>query len=335
MARPPIRFGLVGLGGHGRRLQEAVAEVSGVHVGAVYDPDAGEADAAARRFGCEASASFEALIARDDLDAVVLVTPNAVHRSQAEAAFAAGLDVFVEKPIANTVADGRAMVEAAEHAGRGLMVGHNIRFGRAARTAKRMLEAGTLGEVVSAEIHYSADNVQKGTHEGWRFQPGQCPLLPVMQLGIHAIDLVHYLLGPVERAVARARSLLTAPGIVDHVAGLLTLENGLSATVVSNYCTPDLFQVRLASTKGILLVDWIPHRLTLLPRGNRTAHPEIHDFSGYEGEDLIAEIEAFAESIRTRTPPETTGRVGLQALAVVEAMARSAQDGKEQVVVTD
>jgi predicted dehydrogenase len=122
---------------------------------------------------------------------------------------------------------------------------------------------------------------------------------------------------------------------VDHVVSLLTLETGVHATAVSNYCTPDLFQVRLASTKGILLVDWIPHRLTLLPRGNRTAHPEIHDFSGYEGEDLIAEIEAFAESIRTRTPPETTGRVGLQALAVVEAMARSAQDGKEQVVVTD
>jgi predicted dehydrogenase len=309
-----------------------VTEVPGVNVAAVYDPDAREAEAATRRFDCEATTSFEALVARDELDAVVLVTPNAVHRSQAEAAFAAGLDVFVEKPIANAVADGRAMVEAAEQAGRVLMVGHNIRFGRAARMAKRMLEAGTLGEIVSAEVHYSADNVQKGTHEGWRFQPGQCPLLPMMQLGIHAVDLMHYLLGPVERVVARTRAVLTAPEIVDHVAGLLTLESGVSATVISNYCTPDLFQVRLAGTKGLLLIDWIPHRLTVLPRGNRTYTPKVHDFSAYDGEDLVAEMHAFAESVRTRAPAETAGRIGLQALTVVEATSESARDREEKVV---
>ena len=333
MAHSPIRLGLVGLGGHGRRIQEAVATVPDFHVAAVYDPDDREAGDAARRFDCPAVPSFEALVRQTGLDAVALVTPNAVHRVQAEAAFAAGLDVFVEKPIANTVADGRAMVEAAERANRLLMVGHNIRFGRAARTAKQMLNEGTIGEVVSAEIHYSADNVQKGTHEGWRFQPGQCPLLPMMQLGIHAVDLVHYLLGPVQHVIARSRSVLTAPGVVDHVAGLLTLEDGLSGTVVSSYCTSDLFQVRLAGTNGLMLIDWIPHRLTLLPRGSRTTDPEVLDFSAYEGEDLAAEMHAFAESVRTRTPAETEGRIGLRALAVVEAMSESARDQEEKVVV--
>lgn len=332
MTDSPIRLGLVGLGGHGRRIQSAVAAVPDVEVAAVYDPNEGDAAAAARRFACAAAPSFEALIAHPGLDAVVLVTPNAVHRSQAEAAFAAGLDVFVEKPIANTVADGLAMVEAAERSGCLLMVGHNIRFGRAARTAKQWLGDGVLGEVVSAEIHYSANNVQKGTHEGWRFQPGQCPLLPMMQLGIHAVDLVHYLLGPVEWVTAQARSVLTAPDIIDHVSGLLTLEGGRSATVVSSYCTPDLFQVRLAGTEGLLLIDWIPHRLTLLLHGNRTSSPEVHDFSDYEDEDLVAEIQAFAHSIRTRTPAETEGRVGLQALAVVEAMAESARAREGKVV---
>ena len=224
------------------------------------------------------------------------------------------------------------MIEAAERARRILMVGHNIRFGRAARTAKQWLEEGRIGEVVSAEIHYSANNVQKGTHEGWRFQPGQCPLLPMMQLGIHAVDLVHYLLGPVEHVTARTHSVLTAPGIIDHVAGLLTVAGGVSATVVSNYCTPDLFQVRLAGTDGLLLVDWIPHRLTLLPQGHRTSTPEVRDYSAYGDEDLVAEIETFAHAIRTRQPAETEGRVGLRALAVVEAMAESARDGESKAV---
>ena len=334
MPDAPIRLGLVGLGGHGRRIQAAVAAVPALTVAAVFDPDAAEASAAAQRFGCAAAPSFENLLERPGLDAVALVTPNAAHRAQAEAAVAAGLDVFVEKPIANTVTDGRAMVEAAERAGRVLMVGHNIRFGRAARTAKRMLEEGRIGAVVSAEIHFSADNVQKGGYEGWRFEPGGSPLLPMMQLGIHAVDLVHYLLGPIRSVAARARSVLTGPGVVDTVTGLFTTEEEMHGTVVSSYCTPDLFQLRLAGTAGVLVLDWIPHRLTVLPRGSRTEAPEEHDFSAFDGEDLALEMQAFAEAIRTRTPAETSGRVGLQALAVVEAMSESARDREEKVIGT-
>ena len=122
-----IRVGLVGLGGHGRRIRQAAERVSDLEVGSVYDLDLEEAQVAADQFGCPIAPSFEALLEVDDLDAVVLVTPNGLHRAQAEAAFTAGLDVFVEKPIANTVADGRAMIEAAERAQAVLMVGHNIR----------------------------------------------------------------------------------------------------------------------------------------------------------------------------------------------------------------
>ena len=271
----PLRLGLGGLGGHGRSIQAAVEKVSDLHVLRVYDPRHEEARAAAERFGCEAASSFEALLETSGLDAVALVTPNGLHCAQAEAAFAAGLDVFVEKPLANTVSDARRMVEAAERARRLLMVGHNVRYGRAARKAKAFLDSGAIGEVVSAEIHYAADNVQKGTHEGWRFQPQQCPLLPMMQLGIHAVDLVHYLIGPVREVVARTRSVLTAPGVVDSVTGMLVFDNDVVGTAVSNYCTPDLFQVRLAGTAGVVVIDWIPHRLTVLPRGNRTTEPEV------------------------------------------------------------
>ena len=152
----PVRIALVGLGGHGRTIQGAAEAAPGLDVVAVYDPDPTEAAGAAARFGCEAVPSYETLLARDDLDAVSLCSPNAVHRAQAEAAFAAGLDVFVEKPIANTVADGRAMVEAAEAAGRTLMVGHNMRFGAAMRWGREMIAAGRLGEVVSVEVPKAA-----------------------------------------------------------------------------------------------------------------------------------------------------------------------------------
>ena len=323
----PLRVGLVGLGGHGQNLQRAAEALPDINVVGVYDPNLEEAGTAAERFGCPAASSYEALLTVGGLEAVVLVTPNTVHREQAEAAFAAGKHVFVEKPIANTVADGLAMMEAAERASRTLMVGHNIRYGRAAREAKARIEQGDIGEIVSVEIHYSADNVQKGTHDGWRFQPGACPLLPMMQLGIHAVDLAQYLAGPVREVVAHTRSVLTQPGVDDNVTSLLVFESGVIGTAVSNYCTPDLFQVRVTGTSGLLLVDWIPHQLVVLPRGNRTQAPEILDFSAYAGEDIERELHVFVDALRNDTAPETEGRIGLAALAVVEAMAKSARAG--------
>ena len=184
--RGPVRVAIAGLGGHGKTIQAAVERAADLRVTAVFDPAEAEAEAAASRFGCARAASYEAMLARDDVDAVVLVTPNHLHRAQVEAALAAGLDVFVEKPIANTVADGRAMAEAADTAGQIMMVGHNMRFSRTAAWARETLAAGRLGEVVSFEIHFSAANTRHLAADAWRLRPDQCPLLPVMQLGIHA-----------------------------------------------------------------------------------------------------------------------------------------------------
>ena len=314
---PPLRIGIAGLGGHGRSIQDAVAAVPALCVGAVYDPDEGEARAAADRFGCPAAPSFDALLAH--VDAVVLVTPNALHRAQTQAAVAAGLDVFVEKPIANTVADGRAMVEAAEAAGRTLMVGHNMRFGAAMRWGREMIAAGRLGEVVSVEVHFSSDTGLRLSNASWRLRPDQCPLLPMMQLGIHGVDLIHYLVGPIQSVFARARAVTTTGGVVDSVVAAFDLTDGALGTMVSNYCTPVDFRVHIAGTEGAL--GGTPAVLSFTPRAD--GEPETHDASADGYASYAAQMQAFADAVRGRTEPETHGWAGTQALAVVEAMADS------------
>ena len=315
----PVRVGLVGLGGHGRTIQGAAEAAPGLDVVAVFDPDGSEAALAAERFGCAAAPSYEALLATPGLDAVALCSPNFVHRPQAEAAFRAGLDVFVEKPIANTVADGRAMVEAAERAGRVLMVGHNMRFGAAMRWGSGLLDAGRLGEVVSVEFHFSSDTGLRLPGASWRLRPDQCPLLPMMQLGIHGVDLVHYFLGPVASVFASARAVTTGGGVVDNVAAAFTLEGGPLGTMVSNYCSPVEFSFRLAGTEGALVGT--PLALTFQPRAGGAS--ETRDTSADGFASYTAQMSAFAEAVRRRTAPETDGWAGLQALAVVEAMAES------------
>jgi len=329
-----VRVALVGVGGHGLTIRDAVRATPGLQVRGVYDPDEGAAQAAAGLFGCAVSASYEALLAREDLEAVVLVTPNALHRSQAEAAFRAGLDVFVDKPLANTVADGRAMVDAAEAAGRLLMVGHNMRRGRAARMVKQWLSDRRIGRLVSIDLHFSTDTAARLSPTSWRLQPDACPLLPVMQLGIHAIDLVHYWQGPVAAVQVFTASVTTPPEVVDSVAAAFRTHDGVLGTLVSNYCTPVVFSYRLAGTDGV--ITGTPHRCVLQPvRGldaRGEGEGEAHDFTAYDLEFYDRQMAAFDEAVRTRIPPETDGHAGLQALAVVEALHQAAETGLAQTV---
>ena len=321
-APDPVRVGLVGLGGHGRTIRDATAAAPNLRAVAVFDIDPAEAALGADVLGCAVAASYEALLSRDDLEAVVLVTPNSLHRPQAEDALARGLDVLVEKPIANTVADGEAMLRAADAAGRVLAVGHNMRFSRSARLAKQLVSEGRLGEVVTVEIHFSGDNTRHMAADAWRLRPDQCPLLPVMQLGIHALDLVRFIVSPITSVHALARSVTTAPGVVDSVAATFATEAGVTGTMVSNYCTRVHFAYRLSGTEASVVCT--PHSAVVEPVGGE---PEAHDFSTTGRESYDLQMIDFGEAVRTGAALVSDGQSALEALAVVEAMAASAASG--------
>lgn len=330
----PVRLGLVGVGGHGRAMQDAIEETDVVDLRAVYDVDEAVMEEAVAQFGCDAAPSYEALVARDDLEAVVLATPNALHRPQAEAAFEAGLHVLVEKPIANTVADGHAMIETAEAADCLLMVGHDMRRSRAPRKTRRLLEEGRLGEVVSMEIHFSMDTVRRLSPDSWRLQPDQCPLLPIMQLGIHGIDLVQYFFRPISEVFAFTRSITTPPDVVDSVAANFRTRDHIQGTLISNYCSQPTFEYRITGTEATLRSN--AHKLWFRRGEDTDVHgggpAEMEDFSAYSHESYTRQMEAFGRAVRQGADPETDGWVGLQALAVVEALQHSVDTGTLQTV---
>lgn len=318
--RAPVRVGLVGLGGHGRTLQHAAENAESVDVVAVYDPNTAEAEAAAARFGVAASPSYEALLATSGLDAVILVTPNAVHRAQTEAALARGLHVLVEKPLAGTLEDAAAMLAAAEASGQVLMVGHNQRYGASARAAAEAIRAGRIGEVVSMEIHYASDTGVRLPADAWRLRPGEVPLLPVTQLGLHGLDLVHALLGPIVTTSAVARNVRISTGVADSVVAHFTTDAGAFGTLVSHYCTPVRFAWTITGTAGHL--DGTVHTLDLAQPGEPTER--LVDVTDTPLESYTSMVEAFAEAVRTGQPPSADGQAGFLAQAVVAAMAASA-----------
>ncbi|MEM8485899.1 MAG: Gfo/Idh/MocA family oxidoreductase [Bacteroidota bacterium] len=327
-ANEPVRIGLVGLGGHGNTIQQACEQASNLDVIAVYDPNKEAAALAATRFGCYNAISFEELIRMDQLEAVVLVTPNHLHRKQVLAALEADLHVFVEKPLASNLDEGMTMISKAEAKGRVLMVGHNMRFWKTARKARACLESGELGQVISTEIHFSAPTGMRLPVDSWRRKPDLVPILPVTQLAIHAFDLVHYLLGYIEEVTAYAQSAITRDDLVDSSCAIFRVSGGSLGTMISNYCTQELFSLRIAGTRGTLQLQ--PGSFTFTPLAFAEAMPthpgapiEVRDeFNGFESYRLI--MEAFGEAVAEHTLPETDGWVGLQSLAVVEAMQRSA-----------
>jgi predicted dehydrogenase len=333
MSDRPVRIAIAGLGGHGRTIQDASAASPDLEIVALYDPKEEEAIRSAELFGAAVAASFPELIARDDIDALVLVTPNHLHLQQTLEALDQGLHVFVEKPIANTVADGLRMVEAAEKAGRLLMVGHNMRMGPALEHAREAV-TNRIGRIVSVEVHFSADNTHRMPPDAWRLRPDLCPLLPVMQLGIHGIDLVHDLAGPVTSVNAVARAVTTSPGVLDSVSAVFTLESGATGTIVSNYCTQIRFEYRISGTGGTIVGT--PHTVWFRSNsdtdGKGDGVGETHDYSAMDRASYERQMQAFAEAVRAGTTEVLSARDGLQALAVVEAMHRSALSGTTEAI---
>src|SRR3989304_2438339 len=120
----PVGVTLIGTGAWGRRLAAAVRRTSGVRLVCCFSRDASRRLAFAQEFGCASAASFDAAIDRDDIAAVLLVTPNYVHGEQAMACAARRKHVFVEKPIADALSDGQAMAAACQAVRGAFWVGH-------------------------------------------------------------------------------------------------------------------------------------------------------------------------------------------------------------------
>ncbi|MBN2582022.1 MAG: Gfo/Idh/MocA family oxidoreductase, partial [Planctomycetes bacterium] len=272
------RIALVGCGGWSRNVnQKAIARCDNLRVVACYDVDADEARQSAEAFDARACASYEDVLATDEVQAVLLMTPNDLHRSQLEAAFAAGKDVFVEKPIANTTADGLAMVRAAEASGRLLMVGHNTRRKDAMRMAQRWVAEGRIGRLLGCDAQFSGGTGLTMGEKVWRADPDRCPGLPLIQLGIHIIDVMNMLMGtPRQVAAIHRRAFLERNN--DCTVSIIAYDEPLTATLTSHYVVdPAINSMRVMGTAGIIEITHHHHRIALLGSESKVIESHVID----------------------------------------------------------
>ncbi|HEY5572164.1 MAG TPA: Gfo/Idh/MocA family oxidoreductase, partial [Anaerolineales bacterium] len=188
----PVRLALFGPGGFGHERARAMQASPQVEFLACYSPLESERLACQVRFGARAVTSPAKIWDDPAIDGVVLSTPNQLHLEQCCQAAAAGKHVFVEKPIAPTVAAARRMIECCERAGVLLMVGHNSRRRNRKRLMKRYLEEGKLGKPLAAEANNSHAGGLDIPPGDWRWSQANCPGGSLSQLGVHHADTLQY-----------------------------------------------------------------------------------------------------------------------------------------------
>lgn len=300
-AGSPLRVGVVGLGVMGKNHARVLAELPGVTLAGVADPDPAQVEFVTSRLGCRGFASLEAMMA-EGLDAVTIAAPTQLHTPLALAAIAGGLHVLVEKPIAQSVEEGRRIIDAAHRAGRMLMVGHVERFNPAVQSVKQALEGE---EILSIQI----------TRVG-PFPPRMSDIGVVIDLAVHDIDLIRWFTGSeIEDIQPQTNSIHAAR---EDIALLqFRTRSGVLAHINTNWLTPFKARTVQVATRGKYVVaDLITRQVTecfdYKPDGSYSMR---HLSVGYQ-EPLRAELLAFVEAVRSGRPPQVGGADGLASLDI-------------------
>lgn len=317
----PVRLALFGPGGFGYERARAMHTCSLVDFVACYSPIEAERLACESEFGARAEKSEDQIWDDPAIDGVVLSTPNQLHWQQARQAASSGKHVFVEKPLAPSVAGALQIVETCDTAGVILMVGHNARRRTRIRTMKRFLEAGSLGQPLVAEANNSHAGGLSIQPDDWRWSRANCPGGPLSQLGVHHADTLQYLMGPVARVSAWQRRLAVAAEIDDITTTLLEFENGTLGYIGAHYAVPDIRYVFILGTQANVRWDRALGMIFESERGREQIPIE-------EVDTIQEEIDEFARCITSGEPPEVGGHEGLAAVAVIEAAVLSSQRGR-------
>ena len=318
----PVQLASIGLGWWGNMLATAASQTALVAAG--YARSAASRAAFAEKHGTRAASSLQEIWDDPDIAGVIIATPHQARWELITAATAAGKHVFVEKPLALTAAEGRALIAEAAKAGVVLQVGHNKRRQSAYRAIKAALDAGELGQIQHIETHISGPAAFNPQLPEWRKQREDLPAGGMTPMGVHMVDTIHYLGGPITRVMAMSKRVSERLPVDDVTSMLFELESGASAYLATLLAAGPVNTVAVHGTEGSAFTEQDGTVLSRQKRGEADRKP-----SPVEPVDTLAEQMAeFVESIRTGREPETGGPEALAVVEVLDAIIESAGSGR-------
>jgi predicted dehydrogenase len=321
-----INLAVVGLGYWGPNLVRASVEVEDTNVHTLCDQSEDRLSQMGRRYSsAKLTTSYDAVLADDEVDAVLLATPIARHHEMALAALEAGKHVFVEKPLATTARECEDLIDAAAERQLVLMPGHTFLYSPPVVKIKSMLDSGELGEL----FFLTSTRVNLGIH--------QSDSSVIRDLAPHDFSILHYWLGAPAFVRAIARDSIV-PGTMDVAFIDLGYDNGTLVRIELSWLAPTKLRrtVLAGRRKMVVYDDMSAEPVRVFDRGVDVIEPQSygeHQLAYRVGdvlsprldvdEPLRVEISDFVDCIRHGKEPRSSGMVGLDVVRMVEAAETS------------
>ena len=322
-----LGIGVIGCGVMAKSLATAVRDSAPeAKLVAAYDPFEPTREAFCAEYSVVSLASLEALLAREDIGAVLVASPNFLHAEQTVAAAQAGKHVFCEKPMALSVADCDRMIAAcAEHDVR-LMVGHALRLQPLMRRLRELVASGELGRPLHAVTQYWFNGFNQRDSGIWHVSRAKCGGL-FYQMGIHHIDIMHSVFGPTQRVqYAGGRYGAQIEDFDDVATVLLDSQSGGTGLIsVSSISTVSINAMDFLFSDGYVKCDgpWSRMEYGRDPEHSTTVEPD-------QIEGLAAvpmEVARFVDWVRHGATPVLPAAEGRAAVAVAEAADQARDTG--------
>ncbi len=320
-----VRVGVIGVGSMGQAHVRVFSEIADL-VG-VADPDHKVGMAVADRFSTSYFPDHRALL-KENLEAVSVCAPTHLHYPIASDVVGAGINVLVEKPMCGAVHDAQRLTAAARKANVTMAVGHIERHNPVVDHAKRSLEAGEYGDLITASARRVSSFPDRVRDVG-----------VIQDLGIHEFSVLRYLVGAPVKSVFSVGGQEKHATFEDHATILLQYGNGVTGVVEVNWLTPmKVRRLALTCSKNFVELDYQAQSVTissaaLLPYdpANLYLAPFEYDVRQVllkKEEPLRRELLDFLDAIKQRRDPKVTGEEAVETLAVVDAAVRSHRSGQ-------
>ena len=336
-----INAAIVGLGWWGKTLVESVSGVSDEirFVAATTRSKTDDDKAFCKLHKLDLRESFETVIEDDDVDAVVLVTPNSMHAAQVIAAANKGKHVFCEKPMALTGADAQAAVDACENNGVKLAVGYSRRFHPEMTDLRNRIRAGELGTILHCEATMTFPNGLFLKPGAWRASKDETPCGGLTPMGVHAIDGFIDLCGEIDEVYAQSFRRIVEVDADDTTSILFRMKDGMSGYLATMTATGGGFNFQVYGSKGFVKLEGMTHIAGAPSEERRFQLFSDCTFKPVKGpakkwqaakfDVARAALDGFAVASRGGEPYLITNAEHVHCAAVTEAIVRSA--GSHQV----
>ncbi|MCC6947995.1 MAG: Gfo/Idh/MocA family oxidoreductase [Bradyrhizobiaceae bacterium] len=334
-----IRAAIVGMGWWGRTLVESVQGASDQirFVAGATRTVSPEVEAFVKQHGLRLLPDFEAALADKEIDALVLSTPHSMHAAQVIAAAKAGKHVFCEKPFTLTKQEAEDAVAAVKKAGVALGLGYNRRFHPEMNRLRQQIRSGELGMILHVEATMTFPNALFLKPSHWRAHKDETPAGGLTPMGVHAVDGMIDLCGPIDHVYAQSFRRAVEIDADDTTSILFRMKDGMSGYLGTMTATGPGFSFQVFGSKGWVRLEGVTHvagasseeRRTRL-FGNCRFQPVKGELKSWQAETLDlprVTLDAFATAASGGAPYPISHEEMIHGSAVTEAIVRSAKTG--------